>query len=342
LAKTKFLSNAAREHGLDFIALLETGKKDFMQAKLDRYCGGRNFVWHWTEPHGRSGGMLLGVNLDVCDVESIEEGDFFIKFHRSDDFHWCLVAIYGAAQPEFKEKFLTELLQTCSKVSLPLLVGGDFNIIRNPSEKNNDNYDDRWPFLFNAVIDGLNLREIEMSGRKFTWANSRSVPTYEKLDRVLANTEWEQRFPLVTVDALTREISDHTPILLNTGENVIRGGQPEFKFELSWFLQEQFIETVTRVWESVNYGATPMKKWQNKIRRLRKFLRGWAKNVNGSFKREKDELFRITDKLDLKVESQLLSQQELDLKQSVKERITQLLRREEIKWFQSVTEPPKL
>jgi mannosylglycoprotein endo-beta-mannosidase len=29
-----------------------------------------------------------------------------------------------------------------------------------------------------------------------------------------------------------------------------------------------------------------------------------------------------------------LSQQELDLKQSVKERITQLLREEEIKWFQ--------
>jgi len=32
LAKTKFLSNAAREQGLDFIALLETGKKDFIQA----------------------------------------------------------------------------------------------------------------------------------------------------------------------------------------------------------------------------------------------------------------------------------------------------------------------
>ena len=117
-------------------------------------------MWHWTEPHGRSGGMLLGANLDVCDVGSIEEGDFFIKFHlrnRSDDFHWCLVAVYGEAQLEFKEKFLTKLVQACRKVSLPLLVGGDFNIIRNPSEKNNDNYDGRWPFLFNAIIDGLNL-----------------------------------------------------------------------------------------------------------------------------------------------------------------------------------------
>ena len=84
-------------------------------------------MWHWTNPHGRPGGMLLGVNLDVCDVGSIEEGDLFIKFHlrnRTDDFHRCLVAVYGAAQPEFKEKFLTELVQTYRKVSLPLLVGG--------------------------------------------------------------------------------------------------------------------------------------------------------------------------------------------------------------------------
>ena len=102
-------------------------------------------------------------------------------------------------------------------------MGGDFNIIRNPSEKNNDRYDDRWLFLFNAIIDGLNLREIEMLGRKFTWANSKNVPTYEKLDRVLASTEWEQKFPLVTVDAPSREIYDHTPLLLSTGEKVRTG-----------------------------------------------------------------------------------------------------------------------
>ena len=101
--------------------------------------------------------------------------------------------------------------------------------------------------MFNAIIDGLNLKEIEMSGRKFTWANAKRIPTYEKLDRVLASTEWEHRFPLVTVDALNREISDHTPLLLSTGEKVFRRNQPEFKFELSWLLKKDFFETVARV-----------------------------------------------------------------------------------------------
>lgn len=72
------------------------------------------------------------------------------------------MAVYGAAQPEFKEIFLIELVHACIKENLPIVLGGDFNIIRCPGEKNNDRYDDhRWPFLFNAIIDGLSLREIE-------------------------------------------------------------------------------------------------------------------------------------------------------------------------------------
>ena len=63
-------------------------------------------------------------------------------------------------------------------------------------------------------------------------------------------------------------------------------------------------------------------------------MRGCARNVNRNFRKEKEELFRLAGDLDIKAESQILSQQELDLKQSVNERITQLLREEEIKWFQ--------
>ena len=60
------------------------------------------------------------------------------------------------------------MIRVCSKQTLPIIIGGDFNIIRRPDEKNNENYSDRWSFMFNAVIDALNLREIELSRRKFT------------------------------------------------------------------------------------------------------------------------------------------------------------------------------
>jgi hypothetical protein len=57
------------------------------------------------------------------------------------------VSIYGAAQDHFKQAFPAELVHLCSKESLPMLIGGDFNIIRGPNEKNNTNYSDRWPFF---------------------------------------------------------------------------------------------------------------------------------------------------------------------------------------------------
>lgn len=157
------------------------------------------------------------------------------------------------------------------------MLGGDFNIIRNPSEKNNERYNDKWPFLFNAIINGLNLREIEMSERKYTWANSLANPTYEKLDRVLVSTVWEQHFPLATVIALSRDISDHTPLLLNAGEELSPKAPPLFKFELRWLLREGFLELVSEIWHKESRGSTAQQVWQNKIRKIRQLLRGWVK-----------------------------------------------------------------
>ena len=67
-----------------------------------------------------------------------------------------------------------------------------------------------WPFLFNACIGSLDLRELELSGHRFTWANSLETSTFERLDRVLVSIDWEHKFPLATVQALTRDILDHT------------------------------------------------------------------------------------------------------------------------------------
>ncbi|XP_073357704.1 uncharacterized protein [Aegilops tauschii subsp. strangulata] len=163
-------------------------------------------------------------------------GDFAVKFRvrsKVDAFNWALVAVYGAAQPELKPKFLADLVRICGSEQLPILVGGDFNIIRRREEKNNVNFDGRWSFMFNTIIESLDLREIELSGRKFTWANSLPNPTYEKLDRVLASVEWEQKFPLVTVQALSRGFSDHTPLFVDSGEPNHVGNKNTFSFEMA-------------------------------------------------------------------------------------------------------------
>jgi endonuclease/exonuclease/phosphatase family metal-dependent hydrolase len=146
----------------------------------------------------------------------------------------------------------------CSHENLPTMIGGDFNILRSSQEKNNDRFNNRWPFLFNAIIDGLNLRELEMSGRKFAWANNLSSPTFEKLDRVLVTTEWEEKIPLTTVQALPRVISDHTPLMLNSGETSTSGNESLFKFECGWLLRDGFIEMIKGIWSSHMEGNNPI------------------------------------------------------------------------------------
>src|SRR5215216_1289594 len=130
-----------------------------------------------------------------------------------------LLCLYmGAAQPELKPDFLADLVRICGDETLPILVRGDFNIIRRRDEKNNDNFNGRWSMMFNMIIESLSLREIELTGRQYTWANLLPNPTYGKLDRVLASVEWEQKYPLVSVHAMQRAISDHTPLLVDSGE----------------------------------------------------------------------------------------------------------------------------
>lgn len=74
--------------------------------------------------------------------------------------------------------------------------------------------------MFNAIIEILEFREIELTGRQYTWVDNLENLTYEKLDRVLTNMEWEQKFPLVMGCALQREISFHTPLLVDSNEAV--------------------------------------------------------------------------------------------------------------------------
>lgn len=106
---------------------------------------------------------------------------------------------------------------------------------------------------------------------------------------------------------MSRELSDHTPLLLDTGVNTPK--QPIFRFELGWLLRDGFYDMVADVWRKEVKGGTELERWQNRIRRVHQFLRGWAKNTSGAYKKEKANLLAKADELDKKAEMQCLSEQ---------------------------------
>ncbi|WVZ53557.1 LOW QUALITY PROTEIN: hypothetical protein U9M48_004480 [Paspalum notatum var. saurae] len=280
--------------------------------------------------------MLVGVNLATLDA-ALNKGTSLLSSRldvRSKTLYLIWSLCMGRLRRITTQRFLTELAHLSSKETLPMLIGGDFNIMRRPQEKSKGHFNNRWPFLFNAVIDAYNLRELDLSGRQFTWANNLPNQTFEKLDRVLVTTEWETKYPKATVQALTREISDPTPLFLNSGDGDIIPLHSDFKFKLGWLLHEGFFGMVKEVWISTDIGSNPMDRWQAKIRRLRQHLRGWAKNIRGAYKKEKKLLLDKLDELDKKLEHTQLDYNELNLKHTLHERVSQLLREEEIKWYQ--------
>jgi hypothetical protein len=155
------------------------------------------------------------------------------------------------------------------------------------------------------------------------------------MDRVLASVEWEQKFLMVFVRALTRAGSDHTPLLVDAGHQAYVGNKFHFSFELSWLDQDGFYDMIAVEWAAGAIGKIPIQTWQNKIRHLRCILRGWAKNLSEKYERENERLLVTIDAFDIKAESLPLSPDERNELKMANEKLNKLRSDEEIKWAQS-------
>jgi exonuclease III len=202
----------------------------------------QDYLWLYNSAKGRSGGILVGVRKEYYDVGSFHQGEFMLQLNLGDKINkmkWNLLVVYGAAHDDLKMQFLSELSSFCSKHSEPLVIGGDFNIIRYSFERNKAGGVQRFSGLFNTLINFHELREIVMSGEAFTWSKNQDDPLLEKLDRILISKDWEDIFPHAMVRKLPREVSDHNPLILSSGQY-----KPlkfiQFNFELSWLNNPDF------------------------------------------------------------------------------------------------------
>lgn len=338
IEKTGHLQDLIRDHKLNFVAILETVKHDFSTELLNKLSSGRNMHWCWMAARGRSGGILVGMDKDKVNVLNEKTGKYFIRLKLSNADNkkvWDFMAVYGAAQAEQKAEFLTELAKEFYSQGSPLVVGGDFNILRKESEKNKIGGYTKWSFIFNSIIDQENLREVQMSGRQFTWCNFQDSPTLEKLDRVFINNEWEDIYPLTTVRTLVRAMSDHNPMLMETGQNM--APQSIFRFEQSWFLREDLTSVVEEIWNS-DYRGDSMERWQKKLKFLRKKLKGWNKNWEGEYRRRKKEIMDKIEEIDILAETVGVDINIMNNRRALDAQLRYVVREEKIKWFQRCKE----
>ena len=251
--RTQLREYIAREH-IDVVALQETIKVDFTYRDLSAYDPLHRFVWGWVPSAGHSGGLLLGCNSDVCDIVTWDVGSFFIAVtikHRTSLATWAIVCVYGPADHSRSADFLREiqaLVGAKQAANIPIVLGGDFNLIRSSADKNNDNIDWNRISLFNNAIAACALWELARTGDRYTWTNKQLNPVRSVLDRVFVSADWEMIFPMCTLVAKTRIGSDHVPLILASGEDRIKRSK-RFYFESGWFEVEGFIPLLLARWE---------------------------------------------------------------------------------------------
>jgi hypothetical protein len=194
--------------------------------------------------------MLMGIRDDVFEVGATDQGSFFLSailYHRESQFKFEMIGVYGPADHTRLIQFLVDLENKVQRSSFPVVVLGDFNLIRGAQDKNNSNIN--WPLVnaFNETIARLALREVARPGARFTWSNKQRNPIRCVLDRVLVSPEWELQFPLLSLRATTSLGSDHSPLVLDSGV-VLPRKHPRFFFESSWFEIPGFRELVINRW----------------------------------------------------------------------------------------------
>jgi hypothetical protein len=122
---------------------------------------------------GASGGLLTVWNGNQFSGELIYWGTFAIIIKLASlqsGQQWFLTNRYDPCSPTGRAEFTSWLYNLdASDYALWLMVG-DFNLMRSPKNQNRPGGDSNNMLLFNDIISHLDLVEVPLNNRAFTWS----------------------------------------------------------------------------------------------------------------------------------------------------------------------------
>lgn len=125
-----------------------------------------------------------------------------------------------------------------------------FNLVRCAEDKNNRQFNAPLATAFNETLQDLNMSEINLLDRLYTWSNKQTFPILARLDRVFTNNELNSAFPLTQLSSLPKPTSDHTPLLLSLSTNLPKPNH--FSLENHWLKHPTFLQTVLPSWQQAS------------------------------------------------------------------------------------------
>ncbi|KAK9057871.1 hypothetical protein SSX86_022710 [Deinandra increscens subsp. villosa] len=186
-----------------------------------------------------------------------------------------MINIY-APQTESRKKALWEgLLDFMNANPGTYIIFGDFNSIRNQSEKLGKYFSSSNANNFNDFINDSGLIDFPLGGFNFTRIDAKGRNA-SKIDRFLVSPSFFDFFRNPEAIVLDSSIADHRPILLRQSSKDF--GPTPFKFFNSWLNDNEFDKVVVSSWVKQLIHVSKFIVFKNKLKRLKEDLKTWRKN----------------------------------------------------------------
>lgn len=180
------------------LCLVETKIEDLSLAMANDLMG-TSFDYVLLPSVGASGGIIVALHRDDWSSPHHATRQFSVTIRLEPiglaAAPWSLSVVYGPVVDDLKTDFLAELRQTRAASQEPLLLCGDFSMIYQARDKSNDRLNLRMMRRFRRALDELQVEELYLHGRLYTWSNERRRPTLERIDRAFAIVPWLEAFP---------------------------------------------------------------------------------------------------------------------------------------------------
>nr|XP_016508278.1 PREDICTED: uncharacterized protein LOC107825871 [Nicotiana tabacum] len=162
--------------------------------------------------------------------------------HHDLGQHMVMTFVYAKCSAIERLELWDHLYYLGSDMKLPLLVGGDFNVILHEDEKigglpvHPHEYED-----FTFCVNSCGLFEQGYKGSSFTWWNGRSNAAciFKRLDRIFVNFPFQNMLPTIEVEHLIRTGSIYAPLLMTCGKQTTNFVKP-FRFLNFWTTHATF------------------------------------------------------------------------------------------------------
>ncbi|XP_058763491.1 uncharacterized protein LOC131636928 [Vicia villosa] len=288
-ARHRKVKSYLNKFNVPVVGLLETRVKQHNADRIRRKFGNKWMVAD-NYAHHENGRIWLMWNFQEIELRIVQLGEQYIHAEVSDLNHntlYCLTVVYACNQLE-KRKVLWNVMESLgTNNNHPWIAMGDFNNVITTKDRFGGNSVTEKEYRdLSHMMHTCGLYEAETRGGHFTWSNNHTTDViYSRIDHMLGNLAWFQRYPEAIVEVLAPSISDHAPIRVRAEQQApLRRGM--FKF-LNCITQDpSYTQVVKDSWKN-QVPVTAMHRLWSKLRRLQTTLKPLIKK-NTDIQRKKN------------------------------------------------------